>query len=75
MISATMSREFGWGLDLSKEDLAQVNETRLGKSYEDAESATANVDQQTKCHLPKALSSENLNMGRKEKAIGAMNTW
>jgi hypothetical protein len=27
MISGTMSREFGWGLDLSKEETAKVNET------------------------------------------------
>ena len=41
IISGTMSREFGWGLHLSKEELAQVNETQLGKSYEDAESVYA----------------------------------
>jgi hypothetical protein len=41
IISGTMSREFGWGLDLSKEELAQVTEMQVGKSYEDAESANA----------------------------------
>jgi hypothetical protein len=41
MIRAMMSQEFGWGFELTPEQLAKVNEKRAGKNYEDAESATA----------------------------------
>jgi hypothetical protein len=41
MISAMMIREFGWGFELSPEQLAKLNEKRAEKNYEDAESATA----------------------------------
>jgi hypothetical protein len=75
MISATMSREFGWGLDLSKEDLAQVNETWLGKSYEDAESATAKHGSANKIPLTKSPFIRAFEYWLKKKAIGATNTW
>ena len=38
MISAMMSREFGWGVDITKEQLEKVNEMRAGQTYRDAES-------------------------------------
>ena len=41
MISAMMSREFGWGFELTPEQLAKVNKKRAGENYEDAESATS----------------------------------
>jgi hypothetical protein len=41
MISVMMSREFGWGFELSPEQLAKVNEKQAGKNYEDAKSGTA----------------------------------
>jgi hypothetical protein len=41
MISAMMSHKFGWGFELSPEQLAKVNKKRAGENYEDAESATS----------------------------------
>ena len=41
MISAFASRECGFGIDMSPEDLARVNETRNGKTYSDEVAAKA----------------------------------
>lgn len=41
MISAFASREYGFGIDMSPEDLARVNETRNGKMYSDEVAAKA----------------------------------
>ena len=41
MISAMMSREFGWGVDITKEQLEKVNEMKAGEKYRDVESAMA----------------------------------
>jgi hypothetical protein len=35
MILAFQSREFGFGMDLSEEDIRKVNEARLGNKYKD----------------------------------------
>ena len=35
LISAFVSREYGFGIDLSAEDLARVNEKRDGEKYSD----------------------------------------
>jgi DNA-binding transcriptional regulator YhcF (GntR family) len=39
MISAFVSREFGFGYSLTLEDLAKVNEKRLGQKYSDEDAA------------------------------------
>ena len=39
MLSAFQSREFGFGLELSKEHLEEVNYMRRGKKYQDEEAA------------------------------------
>ncbi len=39
MLSAFQSREFGFGSDLSKEELDEVNFTRRGKEYKDKDAA------------------------------------
>ena len=39
MISAMISREFGWGINIAKEKLETTNATRLGQAYKDGESA------------------------------------
>ena len=41
MISAFVSREYGFGMDLSPDDLARVNQTRNGKKYSDEVAAIA----------------------------------
>ena len=39
MVSARYSRELGFGLDMSVEELANVNERRRNKKYGDKEAA------------------------------------
>ena len=41
MISAFQSREFGFGLEISEEDLKKVNETWVGQKYFDEAAANA----------------------------------
>jgi hypothetical protein len=41
MISAFVSREYGFGMDISPDDLARVNERRNGKKYLEEMAATA----------------------------------
>jgi hypothetical protein len=41
MISAFQSREFGFGLEISEEDLKKVNEARVGQKYLDEAAANA----------------------------------
>ena len=41
MISAFQSREFGFGLHMSEQELALVNEYRRDKKYQDEEAAKA----------------------------------
>jgi hypothetical protein len=61
MISGTMSR----GFTLSKEELAQVNEMRLGKSYEDAESVNAKCRSANKMPLTKSPFIREFKYGSK----------
>jgi len=44
MISVVQSREFGWGVGLSKESLEEINKQRQGKKYFDEEAAKAVSD-------------------------------
>lgn len=39
MISAFTSREFGWGMDLSDDELTKINEKRKGEDYFDKDAA------------------------------------
>jgi hypothetical protein len=41
MISAFVLREYGFGMDISPDDLARINEGRNGKKYSDEMAATA----------------------------------
>jgi hypothetical protein len=41
MISAFVSREYGFGMDISPDDLGRVNATRIGKKYSDEVAAIA----------------------------------
>ena len=63
MISGTMSR----GFTLSKEELAQVNEMRLGKSYEDAESVNARCESANKMPLTESPFIRELEYGSKRE--------
>ena len=61
MISAFVSREFGFGMDLSEEDLQKVNRERHGKKYSDEEAATkinGNPNKQTLTQSPLVLEFE-----------------
>lgn len=40
MVSAFVSREFEFGMEISEEELVKVNEVRTGKKYTDSEAAT-----------------------------------
>jgi hypothetical protein len=55
MSRTMMSQEFGWGLELSPEQLAKVKGKREGKKYEDTESATAKKGNTVKAPLTKSL--------------------
>jgi hypothetical protein len=55
MISAFVSREYGFGMDISPDDLARVNEGRNGKKYSDETAATAvngNANKQQLTKIP-----------------------
>jgi hypothetical protein len=41
MISAMISREFGWGIYITKEQLETINAIHLRQAYRDGESAKA----------------------------------
>ncbi len=60
-----MSREFGWGFNLSKDELAQVNEARLGKLYEDAESVYAKCRSANKIPLTESPFIKEFKFGSK----------
>ena len=40
MVSAMVSRAFGFGLEITAEELLVINEKREGKEYADSEAAT-----------------------------------
>jgi hypothetical protein len=39
MVSAFQSREFGWGVDITEEQIVRINEMRMGKEYFNAVAA------------------------------------
>jgi hypothetical protein len=63
MISAFQSREFGFGLNLTKEDLVKVNQQRVGR-YCDKETAIDKQKSATRQHLPHCRSFVSMNMKR-----------
>ena len=75
MISAMMSREFGWGFELTPEQLAKVNEKRAGKTMRIQSQRQQKGEMQQKLHLPSLHSSESSNMELMLKATGAMSIW
>ena len=52
MISAFVSREFGYGFELNNEDLVKVDTYRRGKQYSDREAARRKWVMQIRSHLP-----------------------
>jgi hypothetical protein len=54
MVSAFQSREFGFGLDLTPEQLQMVNQARRGKKYKDEEAAISRLGSALKKDLPKS---------------------
>jgi hypothetical protein len=63
MLSAFQFREFGFGLQMSEQDLALVNEYRKDKNYIDQDAAKEKRGDAKKKHLLKAPLYLNLNMG------------
>jgi hypothetical protein len=39
MVSAFQSREFGWGMDITDEQMVRINDKRMGEEYFDAVAA------------------------------------
>ena len=39
MVYEFLSREFGWGVDITQEQMVRINEMRMGKEYFDAVAA------------------------------------
>ncbi len=70
MISAFQSREFGFSLELNEQQLAQVNEYRRNKKYQDEQAAKAKRGDAKKKHLQKARLFLNLNMRQALKGTG-----
>ncbi len=54
MISASQSREFGFGMKITEEDLARINRYREGKEYIDVDAAKTKRGTTKKHHLPPA---------------------
>jgi hypothetical protein len=54
MVSAFQSREFGFGLELTPEQLNVVNQARRGTKYKDEESAISRLGTAIKKDLPKS---------------------
>ena len=52
MISALQSREFGFGANLTDEQLEQVNRERRGEKYKDEEAAISKLRSAKKKDLP-----------------------
>ncbi len=75
LLSAFQSREFGFGLEMSKQDLELVNEYRKDKNYQDGAAAKEKRGDIKKKHLLKVHLYLNLNMVLMVKAIGYMSTW
>jgi len=75
MISAFQSREFGFGLEISKEDMARVNALRKDQVYKDEAAAKAKHGDSKKKHLLIHRLSITLSMVQTVKDIGFMSTW
>ncbi len=75
MISAFQCREFGFGLQISKEDMARVNAFRKEQVYKDEAAAKAKRGDTKKKLLPIHHSSIILSMVQMVKNIGFMSTW
>jgi len=75
MISAFQSREFGFGLEISDEDLKRVNEWRRGQHYLDELAAKAKRGTSEKKAYLQAHLFLSLNMVPATKGTGAMSTW
>ncbi len=54
MISAFQSRELGFGMKITEEDLARINRYREGKEYIDVDAAKTKRRTTKKHHLPPA---------------------
>jgi hypothetical protein len=74
MISAFQCREFGFGLELTAEELEHVNSYRKDKLYKDEMAAKANRGDPKK-RAPNCCSSTILNMGQMVKVIVCMSIW
>jgi hypothetical protein len=75
MISVFQSRAFGFGMDLSEQQLEEINFFRDGKKYADESAAIAKRGSAYKKNLLKALSFSSSNTELKGKATRHMNTW
>jgi hypothetical protein len=75
MLSAFRSREFGFGLEMSEQDLELVNEYQKDKNYQDEAAAKEKRGDIKKNHLRKVHLYLNSNMVLRRKAIGCMSTW
>ncbi len=75
MISAFQSREFGFGMKINEEQLADINRYREGKEYIDKDAAKSKRGSTKKQHLPQVHLFWNLNMVQMQRDIGCMSTW
>jgi hypothetical protein len=73
MISAFVSREFGFGMHLSEEDFLKVNRFRStagNKYYKDAEAATSKLGSAVKPQLSETPFVKEFEYGASESALG-----
>jgi hypothetical protein len=54
MVNAIMSREFGFGFELSLQDLTAINLCKEGNQYADEQSTMSLFGNANKKHLPKS---------------------
>jgi hypothetical protein len=72
MISALQSREFGFGLPITEEQIRRVNVARMGQHYKDVDAAKKYKGTTEKQKLP---SLSNSSMVHLTKDIGIMREW
>ena len=76
MISAFQSREFGFGMDLTKEEVNIVNAFRKGKKYVDEAAAQKRLGSPLKPPSKLIIHSMlNWNMAQIMKGTGTMSSW
>jgi len=75
MISAMTSREFGRGIDITKEQLETINGMCLGQTYRDGESAKAKRGTAIESPLTCSPFIREFEYGSKERVTGAMSIW